>query len=298
MKSWRQWPIEKIAKSDQSYPKSLKKINKPPAKLFMRGSRDDSIFKNCLAVVGARRITGYGEAVVEKLIPGLVRAGLTIVSGFMYGVDTQAHQACIKAGGKTIAVFGSGLDVLCPVSNSKLYTEILKNSGVVMSEYKRDTKPELWTFPQRNRIVAGLSKGVLVIEGGSKSGSLITARFAFQQGKKVMAVPGPINSSMSAGTNWLIRNGAVAVTSSKEILEDLELFSKTETVKGKKSTDINLTPMEKKIINELERETMAVDDICRKLNKNVVKIGPLLSLMSLKGLVEERNGKYRLVYTD
>jgi len=213
-------------------------------------------------------------------------------------VDGKAHEACLQNKGKTIAVLGCGLDILYPVLNDKLYTEILENDGLVMSEYERKVKPELWTFPQRNRIVAGLSKGVLVVEGGEKSGSLITARIGFQQKKPVMAVPGAINSSMSVGTNWLIRNGAIAVTKAEEVLEELGMISSfgAITPRGgiKDSTPGRLSQEEQKIVDELEREELDVDELARKLKMKVDEMGALLSLMSLKQLVKEKNGKYRL----
>jgi len=290
MKNWRKWKIEKIEFSDKQYPEALKKIKKPPKQLYFRGRWNKDIFTDCLAVVGARKITRYGESVVENLIPNLVRAGLTIVSGFMYGVDGKAHKICLQNKGKTIAVLGCGLDILYPVLNDKLYTEILENDGLVMSEYERKVKPELWTFPQRNRIVAGLSKGVLVVEGGEKSGSLITARIGFDQEKPVMAVPGAINSSMSAGTNWLIRNGAIAVVKAEEILEELEMILPRGAIGDFASGRLNKE--EQKIVDELEREELDVDELARKLKMGVAETGALLSLMSLKQLVKEKNGKY------
>jgi len=297
MKHWKKWEIKKIELADKQYPKLLKKIRNSPKQLYFRGRWNKKIFSDCLAVVGARKITRYGESVIENLIPDLVRVGLTIVSGFMYGVDGKAHKVCLQNKGKTIAVLGCGLDILYPVLNDKLYTEILENDGLVMSEYERKVKPELWTFPQRNRIVAGLSKGVLVIEGGEKSGSLITARIGFQQKKPVMAVPGAINSSMSAGTNWLIRNGAIAVTKAEEILEELEIIAPRRiTPRGgiKDSAPGRLSKEEEKIVDELEREELDVDELARKLKMKVDEMGALLSLMSLKQLVKEKNGKYRL----
>ncbi len=292
MKHWRKWEIKKIELNDKQYPRALKKIRNPPKQLYFRGRWNKDIFSDCLAVVGARKITRYGESVVENFIPDLVRARLTIVSGFMYGVDGKAHKVCLQNKGKTIAVLGCGLNVLYPVLNDKLYTEILENDGLVMSEYEKKVKPELWTFPQRNRIVAGLSKGVLVIEGGEKSGSLITARIGFQQKKPVMAVPGAINSSMSAGTNWLIRNGAIAVTRAEEILEELEMISPREGIKD--FAPVRLSKEEQKIVDELEREELDLDELARKLKMKVDEMGALLSLMSLKQLVKEKNGEYRL----
>jgi DNA processing protein len=290
MKSWRDWQIKQVEKSDKRYPKLLKQIKKPPERLFYRGEWSKDIFKNCLAVVGARKMTRYGEGVVEKLIPDLSQAGVTIVSGFMYGVDSQAHKVCIAAGGRTIAVFGCGLDQVTPVQNDRLYTEILENEGLVMSEYEAEMKARLWTFPQRNRIVAGLSKGVLVIEGGEKSGSLITAKSGLEQNKKVMAVPGPVDSSMAVGVNWLIKNGGVMVTTVEEILKELGLVG--ETVKREEI--VGLSKLESQIVEELKRESLGVDELARRLNKDVVEVSQIVSLMSVKGLIKEYVGKYML----
>jgi DNA processing protein len=287
---WRDWEVKKVKKGEEGYPKSLLEIDDPPEQLYYRGNWSEEIFSNCLAVVGTRRISRYGEAVVEKLIPGLVEAGLTIVSGFMYGVDSKAHEVCVERGGKTIAVLGSGINVLCPRGNGPLYEKILNSGGLVVSEYEPETEAERWQFPQRNRIVAGLSKAVLAVEGGEKSGTLITARLGAEQGKTVMVVPGPITSAMSVGTNELIRKGAVPVTKVEEIL--LELGMDGLVIKEKRRE--GLEGLEKKVAEELEKGERGVDELARGLGKDVVVIGSVLSVLGLKGVVEERNGEYNL----
>ncbi|MGB9706943.1 MAG: DNA-processing protein DprA, partial [Microgenomates group bacterium] len=250
---------------------------------------DQNLFKKSLAVVGTRRITRYGKMVVEKFIPFLVKEKITIISGFMYGVDTEAHQKCLEYGGKTVAVLGGGLNVIYPPENEKLYEQILEKNGAIISEYEPDFKPQLWTFPQRNRIVAGLaSLGVLVIEAGEKSGALITANLARQQGKKVFAVPGPVTSSVSAGTNLLIQNQqAKMVLCPEDILgkkvQTLTLFSLE-----------NLSSLEKKVILTLETEPLTPDEIAKIIGQNIVETGKALSLLSLKGLISEYGGKYYL----
>jgi len=290
MGSWREWEIKSVKISDKEYPELLKKIKNPPDRLYYRGKWKRDLFKNCLAVVGARKMTRYGEGVVEKLVSELVQARVTIVSGFMYGVDTKAHEVCIKNGGKTIAVFGSGLNQVTPAGNDKFYTKVLESGGLVVSEYEAEMQARLWTFPQRNRIVAGLSKGVLVIEGGEKSGSLITAKLGLKQGKKIMAVPGPVDSSMAKATNWLIKSGAVMVTTAEEILKELGLVG--ETVK--KEEIVGLSKLESQIVEELKRESLGVDELARRLNKDVVEVSQIVSLMSVKGLIKEYVGKYML----
>lgn len=298
---WKKWEIGEVSIKDKQYPESLRWIQNPPKKLFYRGNWNQEILANCLAVVGSRRVTGYGEAVINKIIPGLVRAGLTIVSGFMSGVDSLGHQVCLDAGGKTIAVFGCGLNQLVPAGNDKLYDRILDKGGLVVSEYEKEVKARLWTFPQRNRIVAGLSKGVLVIEGGANSGSLITAKLAKTQAKPVLAVPGPVTSSQSAGTNWLIKNGAEIVLDSDDVLKALGMKSldlhlrgvpQTQHHLGGGDTGVECSEMESRIMEELAKEPLETDDLARKLGMDIVSLSQTLSLMSLKGLVEEKSGKY------
>ena len=290
MRPWGSWEIKVIHAGDKLFPKRLRKINQAPEKLYYRGNWDQKIFKKSIAVVGSRSMTKYGEMAVAKLIPGLVRAGYTIVSGFMYGVDTAAHKTCLAAGGKTVAVLGGGLNQLTPVQNDKLYSEVSDQSGLVISEYEPEEKAQLWTFPHRNRIVAGLSQAVLVIEAGEGSGSLITAKLGFDQKKPVLAVPGPITTSLSAGTNWLIRNGAVLVTSANEILEEL---GEEVTVKAKQ-LPLNLTEIERAIMDQLSKESLSVDELVRMIKLDVVRVGQALSDLALKGLIEEAGDKYIL----
>jgi len=286
---WNDYKIKIITSENKNYPKILREIKNYPKKLFYRGNFDQKLFQRSLAVVGTRRITRYGKMVIEKFIPFLVKEKITIISGFMYGVDTEAHQKCLEYGGKTVAVLGGGLNIIYPPENEKLYEKILENNGLIISEYEPDFKPQLWTFPQRNRIVAGLSSlGILVIEAGEKSGALITANLARQQRKKVFAVPGPITSLVSTGTNFLIKiHQAKMVTSPEEILgkkiESLSLFSLQE-----------LSPLEKKIYQSLETEPLTADEITKTVGQNIVEVGKTLSLLSLKGLVSEFAGKYYL----
>jgi len=285
------FPIKEITLADPQYPEILKKITNPPQRLYFRGNLCRKILEKSLAVVGSRRITSYGQKVLDLLIPPLVAEGITIISGFMYGVDSLAHQKCLEFGGKTIAVFGCGLDVVYPPENEKLYNQILKTDGAVISEYSPNTKPHLWTYSQRNRIMAGLSTlGVLVIEAGEESGSLITARFAKRFDKKVFAVPGPITSSVSAGTNWLIQQQqALLVLSADDILG-----KKGE--KSTKETQINLEPEEEKIFQVLEAEPLTVDEIAKSVGLDVAETGKILTLMSLKNIISEISGRYFLVH--
>ena len=266
------------------------KIGKSAKQIYYRGIWDDKIFKRSIAIVGSRSMTRYGKEAVDKFVSEFVANGVTTISGFMYGVDTEVHQKTVDYGGRTVAVFGCGLDVTYPPENEKLYSQILENKGLVISEYEPSAKPHLWKFPQRNKIVAGLaSLGVLVIEAGEKSGSLITARLAKKMGKKVYAVPGSISSSVSVGCNNLIKSGeAIMATSASDILKI------KPTVHSPLSTVHNLSIMENSIYKILQLEPMDIDEIAMKIDGNIVEIGSTLSVMSLKGVLTESGGKYYL----
>lgn len=260
-------------------------------KFYYRGEWDGGIFKKTIAIVGSRQMTRYGREVVDKFVADFVANGITTISGFMYGVDTEAAQKTVEYGGRHIAVFGCGLDVVYPPENEKLYVQILENGGLAISEYESNAKPHLWKFPQRNKVVATLSTlGVLVIEAGEESGSLITARLARKMGKKVYAVPGPITSAVSVGCNNLIKSGgAIMATSAGDILKlKLSHFAKAPRDRPE------LAGLESKIYKSLQIEPLDADEIAARLGESVVEIGSRLSMMSLKGLLTESGGKYYL----
>lgn len=294
-------PINKITIDSQDYPEQLKQLSDAPKQLYYRGSWDPSLFKKSLAIVGSRRMTGYGKRVLEKLIPDLVAEGVTIVSGFMYGVDTEAHQQCLECGGKTIAVLGGGLNVLYPPENEGLYLDIIgkgkgEAAGLILSEYPPEQQPQLWTFVQRNRIIAGLaSLGVLIVEAGEKSGSLVTAKLAKKQGKKVFAVPGQITSSVSQGTNKLIADGlAKMVLNANDILGAHHKESKTKAAAKTRPIHKPSPPdTESQILSLLSAEPLTLDEISRKLDKNIIELGQTMTMMSLQGKISEENGKYQ-----
>ena len=283
-----------ILKEDARYPSLLKKISKDaPLQLYYKGEWDEQIFENCLAVVGSRQMTSYGKRVVERVVTGVASAGITIVSGFMYGVDATAHKMALLAGGRTIAVMPCGIDLIHPEYQLDLYTEILKNKGLIISEYEGKTQPVTWTYPRRNRIVAGLSPATLVVEAGEKSGSLITANLARKFKRKIFSVPGPIFSETAKGTNQLIKTGAEMVFSEKDILNFYKIpcFNFEE-----KKTIINNSGsiLEKQIMEYLQREPLEIDILSRFLGIPSSKLGANLSLMEMKGLIEQDNGKYYL----
>lgn len=287
MNKWKKWPINIIKKKD--FPGQLKEIKNCPEKLFYRGDWDTNIFDKSLAVVGSRRMSRYGKEVIAKFMPELVANQISIISGFMYGVDTESHTKCLEFGGKTIAVLGGGLDILTPPENDSLYNQILEKGGLVISEYKPNFQPTLWSFPQRNRIVAGLSSlGILVIEAGIKSGSLITARMGREQGKNVFSIPGQINNSIAQGTNYLIKNNLGKMTLSAE-----EIIGSHEIVQ--ENLFESLDPLENEIIKLLKIESLSADELSKKLNKSVIEIGVKIGMMSLQNIILEENGKIYLL---
>ena len=218
--------FKKITIKNASYPQLLKEIYDPPKQLYISGELKAKE-KYPLAVVGTRKVSDYGKRATPYFVKTLAKTGLTIISGLALGVDGLAHQATLDVHGRTIAVLGSGLNNIYPSAHKKLAEDIIKSGGAVISEYSPDKQPSKTTFPARNRIIAGLCLGILVIEAPEKSGALITARFALEQGREVFAVPGSIYSKNSIGTNQLIKMGARPVTKPEDILQglNLELFS-------------------------------------------------------------------------
>ncbi len=291
MMKWKKWPIKEIYRKD--FPKNLAEISNAPEKLFYRGEWNEEIFLKTLAVVGSRRMTRYGREIINNFMPEIVNQKTTIISGFMYGIDTEAHRECIGFGGKTVAVLGGGLNMLTPLENDDLYSQILNTGGLVISEYNSDFKPTLWSFPQRNRIVSALSTiGILVVEAGIKSGSLITAKIGLKQKKKIFAVPGPINSSVSDGTNWLIKNKAAKmVMTAGDIFGD---FSHSPNQQNLFKDYSELSEMEKQIVSILESEAITIDELCRLIKYPVTEISTTISMMLMRDLIVEENGKIYL----
>lgn len=258
---------------------SLNDLSSPPKEIYYQGEWHSEIFADCVAVVGSRRMTEYGRRVVEKIVTKLVFEKKTVVSGFMYGVDQYAHEVCLKQGGKTIAVLGWGIDWPLEDFDKKLAQNIINCGGILLSEWKSQ-RPALWTFPQRNRIITALSKEVIVVEAAEKSGSLITARLAIKLKRKLWAVPGPITSRTSTGTNFLIAKGLASPW-----LENTDIKEK-------------YLQQEDPILSLLENESLTTDEIARKLASPVANIGAKLSILLLKGLISERSGKYYLTYAN
>lgn len=214
--------IDFLSLTDKNYPENLKQISDAPFVIYTRGNKD--LLKNAdknVAIVGTRMMTKYGKNVTEKIAKELTLEKIIIVSGMAMGIDTIAHKTVLKNNGKTIAVLGSGIDQIYPPANYDLYWQIIKSDGLVVSEYPPGFKPSKTTFPLRNRIISGLSRGIVVVEGKKTSGAIITAKYAAEQGREVFAVPGPINYPTSEGTSYLIKQGANIATSAEDILKSI-----------------------------------------------------------------------------
>ncbi len=222
-KFWKNVKIETITKDNSYYPESLKNVFDPPEKLYCAGNIEILKSKKLIAIIGCREYTEYGRLIAETISYTLSEAGIIVVSGCARGIDSFAHKGAVKAGKPTIAVLGNGLNYIYPPENKELEEQILKNSGLIISEYPIGTKPSKETFPRRNRIISGLSDGVLVVEAKKKSGSLITVDYALEQGKNIYAIPGNIININSEGTNELIKQGAKMVTQINDILEDYRI---------------------------------------------------------------------------
>jgi DNA processing protein len=274
---------------DEEYPKLLKKIYDPPIILYYFGEIPGG--ERNIGVVGTRKMTGYGRTVTEKLTRELVGYQFTVVSGLARGVDTEAHRTTVEAGGKTIAVLGGGLKRIFPPENEGLAKKIAEGFGAVVTEFPPDALSMPGNFPARNRIIAGLSLGVLVTEAAEDSGSLITARVANEEGREVFAVPGPITSSLSSGPSQLIKEGAKLVTSAEEILDTLgvshSIISNNTNFKFPIS---NLSQLEKQIILALENEHKHIDELCRETSLKSSEISAALIKMEIMGFVKSLGG--------
>lgn len=276
-------------KSDE-YPVLLRQISDPPPKLYFKTEWNPEIFTNCLSVVGSRKMTRYGENITDSVISAIAGEGITIISGFMYGIDAQAHNAAIEAGGKTIAVMPCGIDIIHPEYQVNLYNNIIQHKGMIVSEYPGNTPPALWTYPRRNRIIAGLSPILLVVEAGEKSGALITAKIAKKYNKKIFAVPGPLTSSVSLGTVKLIKNGAGIFTDVQDILIEYGKTKKNELFSKKEFYGLNRT--QTKILKLLENEPLSIDEISRYVGKKISEIGADITVLALKKHLSLSEGKY------
>jgi len=277
--------VSLLAISDDLYPGRLHNIYDPPPFLYLRGkvAEEDNL---ALAIVGSRLATVYGRLVTERLAFQLAKRGITIVSGMARGIDSAAHRGALKAGGRTIAVLGCGVDVVYPPENEELMNRIIAN-GAVLSEFPLGSPPEAGNFPQRNRLISGLSMGVIVVEAGQRSGALITAQYALDQGREVFAIPGNINARTSKGTNQLIKDGAKLVDGLDDILEELGMAG----VSSEAEPPPQLEGGEAEIFEILSSEPIHVDKIIRQTGYSSPQVLSLLLSLEIKGLVRQLSGK-------
>ncbi len=278
--------IQVLTWEDEAYPRRLKEIDQPPPVLYLR---DDLQPEDewAVAIVGTRGITAYGRQVTAEIASVLARRGVTVISGLTRGVDAEAHKATLNAGGRTLAVLGSGVDQIYPPEHRQLANQIIA-SGALMSDYAPGTPPDGVNFPPRNRIISGLSMAVIVIEAGERSGALITAEFAADQGREVFAVPGNINAPKSVGCNRLIHQGARPLLTPEDVLESLDLasFQQQRVARAVLPKD----EVEARLLSVLTREPMHVDDIRARVDMPIEKVSATLALMELKGMVRQLGG--------
>ncbi len=289
----KKYGLKILTQNDKDYPQSLKEIAGSPIVLYVKGEfREQDKFS--LAVVGSRRPSFYGREMAEKFSAELAVRGFTIVSGMARGIDTYAHRGALKQRGRTIAVMGSGFGRIYPAENKELVEEVA-SSGVVVSEFPIATEPFKQNFPRRNRIISGLSKGVLVVEAAKNSGALITADFALEQGREVFALPGKVDSGNSFGTNMLIKQGAKIVCNIEDVLEELgleiALGRNLSGEDGLNSAEVkNLNPRELLLYRLLSREPLLLDEIVQETGMDIPEIFSLLLKLQMKRLIKQLPG--------
>jgi len=283
MENLGRYKVNVLICEDVHYPARLKEIYDYPPVLYVRGSLPAED-EPCLAIVGTRRPTVYGRQVTEEIVANLARSGIAIVSGLARGIDSVAHRAALDAVGKTVAVFGSGLDIVYPGENAKLAQAIMEH-GALVSEYPLGVKPKAENFPLRNRIMSGLSLGVLVVEAGERSGGLITAHQAVEQNREVFAIPGSILSPASQGTNRLIQEGAKLVRNYADILQELNLTIVVQQAEIKEFSPAN--EVESAILKQLSSEPSHIDEICRRSGLTMPEASSTLAMLELKGIARQ-----------
>ncbi|OGI67304.1 DNA protecting protein DprA [Candidatus Nomurabacteria bacterium RIFCSPLOWO2_01_FULL_41_12] len=284
--------IKKLPK--EKFPKALLEIPQPPEDLWIIGElpRENLVY---LCVVGSRKYTSYGKEACEKIIGGLKGYPIVIVSGFAMGIDTIAHKKAMQAELKTIVFPGSGLsdEAMYPKTNVRLMNEVVNNGGCLISEFEPDFKATQWSFPMRNRLMAGISKATLIIEAEERSGTLITARLTTEYNRDLLVVPGSIFSPNSKGTNRLLHQGATPITSSEDVLEALG-FKLEKNKEKQEKLFLDLSPEEKRVV-DLLREPMPRDDLIRAMKLPIPTANAVLSVMEIKELIKEELGEIRLI---
>ena len=293
--------ISKITIKDKEYPKQLKNIPNPPKQLYFIGDIE-LLNKNSIAIIGTRNASENGKRLASKFSKELVAQGIVTVSGMAKGIDAEAHKSTIEAGGKTIAVLGNGLNHIFPPENTNLYQEIIKSGGLVVSEYLPNTPPSSNLFLERNRIVSGISIGVLVVEAAYRSGTSVTAKLAKEQDRKVFVLPHEINDKYGVGTNKLIRKGAILVTSTKEIIEEfdflkykeIKISNNKEKTKDKVQKEITFENKEEKEVYELINNGFSnINEIHKKTNMQIQKLNQILFMLEIKEYIKKLVGGYK-----
>lgn len=275
---------------DDEFPELLKQIYDPPVLLYVKGDFSEND-KYAISIVGTRTPTHYGKIITEKLAASLAEKGITIISGLAYGIDSIAHTHALKAGSRTLAVVGTGLDITYPSGNQKLSEEIAQH-GALISEFPFGTGPDRQNFPRRNRIISGLSHGVIVVEAGIKSGALITAAMAIEQNREVFALPGNINSPQSIGPNALIKQGACLVTSAEDILN--ELSPKLDPIikgESKPKLQVELSSDEEAVLAQLSHEPKHVDELVQSADMRCPQVLSVLLGLEFKNQIKQLSGK-------
>jgi len=264
--------------NDEIYPSKLKNIKNAPKKLFLRGNIE-LLQSDSIAIVGSRECTSHGFYNAYEFAKELSKKGICVISGLAEGIDTAAHLGAMHQKGRTIAVLGTGLNKIYPKENEILAESIIKNGGLIISEYGLYGERKSENFPKRNRIMSGLSDGILVIEAKNKSGTLITARYAKEQGKKVFSLPGNIDNINSSGTNGLIKKGAMFVSDIKDILDEFIIENKEENIK-------KINQEYKKVYDVLGNVPMHINEICKKTNSTMAEVNQIITMLEIEGLIK------------
>ena len=282
--------INVISWLDQNYPQALRTIPDPPPLLFVRGRMDEKD-RFAVALVGSRQASPYGRSVTSRFAKELAGAGLTVISGGAIGIDAIAHQEAIRANGRTLIIHGCGLDIPYPRENVSIFEKVVERDlGALITEFPPGAQPEPWRFPMRNRIISALAMGVVVVEAGDRSGALLTASIASEQGKEVMAVPGNIDRPGSRGTNALIRDGAALVTTVQDILNTLGILVLERPKEMEQGAGSQLPPLQKKLVGLLSLTPKHIDTLSAEAGVSTVDAGVQMTLLEMDGLVRRLPG--------
>lgn len=280
--------IRRIRRGERGYPALLSQIPDPPSSLWLRGDADPVLLaERCVAVVGARACSGYGRSVARMVAEGIARAGCVVVSGLARGIDGEAHRGALAGDGKTVAVLGCGVDRDYPAAHAQLARAIVERGGLVVSEYEPGVEPAPWRFPARNRIIAGLAAATVVVEARERSGALITADFALEDGREVLAVPGEITSALSAGSNALLRLGATPATSIRDVLEAVGIEPRAADVPPPDD------PAAAVVLDALATGAGTADELARATGLEAGQLAAALAMLELAGRVAVEEGVVR-----